>query len=121
MSPISALVGAAGLAAVWSPGDEGVGVCVFRAVTGHWCPGCGMTRSVMALLRGDVDISFTYHPYGIVLLAQAAVFAVWRFSGRTPRPGILRPWLVVNAAALLAVFAYRLTLGSFPEPGTFAV
>lgn len=75
----------------------------------------------MALFRGDIDVSFAYHPFGIVLAFQALLFAVWRLSGRTPRPGILRPWLVVNAAALLAVFAYRLTLGSFPEPGTFAL
>ena len=44
--------------------------CVFHKWTGYYCPGCGGTRAVKALLRGDVIGSFFYHPvvlYGAVL------------------------------------------------------
>lgn len=44
--------------------------CLFHKWTGYYCPGCGGTRAVKALLRGEVIRSFFYHPvvlYGAVL------------------------------------------------------
>lgn len=39
-----------------------VGDCVIRDFIGIYCPGCGGTRAVMALLQGDVFASFIYYP-----------------------------------------------------------
>jgi hypothetical protein len=46
-----------------------VWVCVFREVTGLPCPGCGMTRAVSALCRGELQQSVAWHPFapGIAL------------------------------------------------------
>ncbi len=44
--------------------------CLFHSWTGYYCPGCGGTRAVKALLRGDIISSLFYHPvvlYGAVL------------------------------------------------------
>ncbi len=52
------------------PADFALPPCVFHKWTGYYCPGCGGTRAVKALLRGDVIGSFFYHPvvlYGAVL------------------------------------------------------
>ena len=38
--------------------------CPVPAATGCRCPGCGMTRSVAALAKGDVEASFALHPFG---------------------------------------------------------
>jgi hypothetical protein len=36
--------------------------CVFYRLTGFYCPGCGGTRSVIALFHGDLLKSLWYHP-----------------------------------------------------------
>lgn len=44
--------------------------CVFRTLTGFYCPGCGGTRAVLELLHGNLFHSFYYHPivlYTVVL------------------------------------------------------
>jgi len=42
--------------------------CPFKYLTGIDCPGCGFQRSVIALLQGDLDKSFTLYPPAIPLL-----------------------------------------------------
>ena len=73
----------------------GIGLpCVFHRVTGLPCPGCGLTRSILALLRGHVAQSFALHPFGPPLLL-ALVFAALvtllpdrslRLAAQIPRP-----------------------------------
>jgi hypothetical protein len=42
--------------------------CVFNALTGLHCPGCGATRCVGALLQGDIAQAFAYNPLFVLLL-----------------------------------------------------
>ncbi len=37
-------------------------LCLFKNTTGMPCPGCGLTRSYLALLKGDIVDAFNYHP-----------------------------------------------------------
>ena len=39
----------------------GIG-CVFLYFLGIPCPGCGMTRALAAVLRGDAASAFSFHP-----------------------------------------------------------
>jgi len=103
----------------------GPSFCPFKVMTGLPCPGCGMTRSVVALLHGDATTSFYFHPLGVplvlvvVLLALADAWIWWRAG----RPGALfRPpsWLLervmqtplpwVAIGALAVVWLIRLPL-----------
>ncbi|MGN0159477.1 MAG: DUF2752 domain-containing protein [Brotaphodocola sp.] len=36
--------------------------CLFHALTGLYCPGCGGTRAVKYLLQGQILTSIQYHP-----------------------------------------------------------
>lgn len=36
--------------------------CVIKAIVGFECPGCGMTRAVISLLKLDFSTAFEYHP-----------------------------------------------------------
>lgn len=53
--------------------------CIFRELTGYYCPGCGGTRACAALLKGKIVESFLYHP---VVVYTAAVY-VWYMISHT--------------------------------------
>jgi hypothetical protein len=48
-------------------------LCSFYIGTGYYCPGCGGTRAVLALLRGEILRSLFYHP----VVPYAALVAGW--------------------------------------------
>jgi len=37
--------------------------CIFRALTGWQCPGCGITRACLSLIKGEIRTSFSYNPF----------------------------------------------------------
>ncbi|KAF0969021.1 MULTISPECIES: DUF2752 domain-containing protein [Mycobacteriales] len=78
------VVGLAGTAAVaaacvLTPAGiaAGPGICPFAMTTGLPCPGCGLTRSWVALMHGDVAESFRFNVFGPILLVLTAVTVVF--------------------------------------------
>lgn len=55
------------------------GPCVLNMLTGFYCPGCGGTRAVFALAKGDILKSFVYHPF----VPYAAVLGGWFMISQT--------------------------------------
>jgi hypothetical protein len=51
-------------------------VCPIRGATGVDCPGCGLTRSIALLLRGQWEESMRQHAFGPAALAVGLLFAV---------------------------------------------
>ncbi|TVQ58208.1 MAG: DUF2752 domain-containing protein [Spirulina sp. DLM2.Bin59] len=47
--------------------------CPFQARFGFPSPSCGLTRSILALLRGDWVQAFSYHAFGPLMVAIAAL------------------------------------------------
>ncbi len=120
-------LGVATLAAVQVAGvAAGVGgwPCPVKGALGIPCPGCGLTRATVSLLRGEFAASFGAHAFAPVLLlgqvalavaghlpaARREAFAglVARFERRTKSSYVL-------AAALLLYWSARLLL----LPGVF--
>lgn len=52
--------------------------CLFQALTGLYCPGCGGTRAVKALLKGQILRSFLYHPVVLYAALVVAGLCVYR-------------------------------------------
>ena len=50
--------------------------CLFRVMTGLYCPGCGGTRAVQYLLQGRLLLSLRYHPLVLYALLAVAVEAI---------------------------------------------
>lgn len=48
-------------------GEEGhLNLCLFNLAGFTWCPGCGIGRSMIRLLHGNLSASLSMHPLGIV-------------------------------------------------------
>lgn len=90
-------------AATWSTG------CPIRYILGISCPGCGMTRAWLAVLRLDFAAAFSYHP--LFLLGPLAIMII-----------IFHPWIdfkkwrwVGILLILLFIIVYLLRLFIFPD------
>ncbi len=58
--------------------------CFVRQFFGVYCPGCGGTRAVIALLHGNILASLLYHPIVMYALVIAIVHI---FLRRWPKIG----------------------------------
>lgn len=50
--------------------------CFFHAVSGYWCPGCGLTRAFIAFGHGRWEEAWIYHPFVFALFPMG----LWRLS-----------------------------------------
>ncbi|HEX8557259.1 MAG TPA: DUF2752 domain-containing protein [Pyrinomonadaceae bacterium] len=88
-------------------------VCPVRLLFGAPCPGCGMTRSVLMTLGGDLGGALAANPAGpllvvaLALLGAQLLVSAFRAGGvaRGGDPGRPRllPWASAYAAVVLAV------------------
>lgn len=62
--------------------------CVFAQITGLPCPGCGMTRAVAALLRGDWSAAMHFHPFAPVFSIFGVLLAVSAMAGLRVRKAL---------------------------------
>ena len=52
--------------------------CVFHSLTGFYCPGCGITRCLFALLKLDFYEAFMYNQLVFILLPFLVALIVYR-------------------------------------------
>ena len=67
------------------PYDKLMMPCIFRSVTGLYCPGCGGTRAVSALLHGHLITSFVCHPLVPITAATSGWFLISQTIERISR------------------------------------
>lgn len=66
---------ATAIVATADPGNGGFVPCPIRGLTGHWCPGCGLTRATHHLLHGDVATAL--HLNALTPLLLGALVTIW--------------------------------------------
>lgn len=74
--------------------------CFILKNYGFYCPGCGGTRAVKALLHGQVLESLRYHPIVVYVAALAIAYLIFR---RKPK----EIHAYVALAIILIQFAYK--------------
>ena len=108
---------------LWDPARRGgPPLCPVHALTGHSCPGCGLTRAAGAFLRGRWAEAFRLHPLAPVLMLQVALacgaFVLLGRQAPTRLPGrVLTALLIANAVALVAVWGVRSSTGQISVLG----
>lgn len=80
--------------------------CVFYLVTHKFCPGCGITRMFLALLRLDFVSAARYNllvlcllPFGIILF----LFKSWQYVKRGSTPMVLWEKVLYCVATVLSL------------------
>lgn len=90
-------------------GDGGLTACPYRAATGLWCPGCGLTRATHHLARGNVVQALSLNLFAPLFLA-ALVAAWWAWFRLAADRGVpawvrrLRPAVYVSLGVGILAF-----------------
>lgn len=111
------------LRAVTPPPPDVLPLCLVRRVLGIPCPGCGMTRALSHLARGEWRAALALHPLAPLIAAE--LLAGWAAAGRAAlsrgraAAELWRSWvpavLAADGALLVAVWAGRLASGIWPR------
>ena len=88
--------------------------CVFHLITGLHCPGCGITRMFLALLKLDIVTAARYNLLVLCLLPFAIVllfYKVWQYvkKGHTEASKAEKIGLIVIFILCVAFFILRNT------------
>lgn len=97
--------------------------CLWKTWLGVSCPGCGLTRASLAILRGEFVEAWALHPWAFLLVPAAGWYALrplWRRwfprnhgeSGGSPRRAALLP---VAVMLLFSIWAVWRALGPSPS------
>ena len=116
-----ALVGAAAVVALNDPAGAGshFPACQFHAVTGLWCPGCGLTRGFHQLFNGHPLSALDYNLFvPVVLVAVIGSWWGWTRSvwGRPARvwPDGARRWIATGIPVALIAYGVMRNIPAAP-------
>ena len=89
-------------------------ICLFHKLTGWNCPGCGGTRSVYALLHGNLALALKDNALFVAVLAAAVGRSIW-FAAKLIRRQPAGQFLPANILwAMLAIAVVFTVLRNLP-------
>lgn len=93
--------------------------CFLRSTIGLPCPGCGMTRATLALLRMDFAAAFFFHPLVFLVIPFIIILTVLLIMKKTTFKKST-PAIIAIGACMVIVYIIRMVL-FFPdtEPMTY--
>ncbi|WPX10095.1 DUF2752 domain-containing protein [Anaerocellum danielii] len=53
-------------------------MCLLKTLWGIPCPGCGMTRALLAVLKGNLLAAFYYHPLWVVVILYPVIYTIFK-------------------------------------------
>ena len=89
------------------------GTCPIRLVFGIPCPGCGVTRALVLLVKGDFVGAFKMHPFVYVVILLAGLYAVNAYILGKSCKWLEKPVMAVGILAI-SFYIYRM-MTLFPD------
>lgn len=89
-------------------GSDVLPPCFFYQATGIPCPGCGLTRSVLSLLHGEIFSSLRYNVAPLMLLTVGGLFWIELVAFLMHRPVKLVPrgsWFIYTLIGIFFLIA----------------
>jgi hypothetical protein len=81
--------------------------CFYKSMFGMECPGCGMQRAFVALLRGDLIASLKLYPALIPTMAMLVLLVVHIFYHLKNGAKILVSLFVFNVVIILISYIFK--------------
>jgi len=97
--------------------------CSFYGITGLYCPGCGMTRSLYAIMNGRFREAFSYNPlwpfFSFLVLGSLFLWFCFLLTGKNPFDAINRflskhPYYCIITAVVIILFWVMRNIPVFP-------
>ncbi len=82
--------------------------CMFKAITHIDCPGCGIQRSFILLIKGELTASFLLYPALIPILLLLAFLGVQLIARFSRGALLLKYGYLFCAGIILVSYIYRL-------------
>jgi hypothetical protein len=84
-------------------------LCPFKAITGFDCPGCGMQRSFIALLNGNISDSFYFYP-ALLPLSTLLIITATHIVFKLKTGDILIKYIFIcTVGVILISYVFKLT------------
>lgn len=84
-------------------------MCIFKAMTGLPCPGCGMTRAFLRLFHGDLEGALYFHPLFWLVPVLAGLYLLSFRSEKARKLTQNNFFWGGCLVLLLAVYVWRMT------------
>ncbi|WP_316812805.1 DUF2752 domain-containing protein [Pedobacter heparinus] len=81
--------------------------CPFKCLTGFDCPGCGFQRSLLALLRGDLQESFRLYPPAIPILITLVVALSARYLSQRDQPLLIKTLFLITGSIIMGSYLVK--------------
>ncbi|BCA85626.1 hypothetical protein EsVE80_11490 [Enterococcus saigonensis] len=88
--------------------------CPLKAITGFPCPMCGMTRSFIHLVQGDVSGAFYYHPLFWVIIILILLYIISLKKVGIKKLFKNKFWWIGVSSLFVCVYFIRM-MALFPE------
>lgn len=89
-------------------------ICPVVLITGYPCPGCGMTRAGLRLLRLDFAGAWEMHPFIYAVAILGTLFFINRYLLDDKYLSFLKIIIVFTASAMIIFYIWRM-YNMFPE------
>ena len=88
--------------------ESNMGTCSFKEHTGTYCAGCGLQRSVIALLKGNITESIMMYPALISVLPMFGFLGMHLIFRFRHGAAILKYLFIANSAIIFLHYIYIL-------------